>query len=241
MNGVCKMPGFDVIAFDGDDTLWHTEYLYAEAQAKFKQLLAGYLPGEGIEDRLYETEIRNLQQFGYGIKGFALTLIESAIELTEGRITGSEIQTLLDLAKEMLAAEVQLLDNVEDTLAELAKSNTLMLITKGDLFDQEAKIARSGVASYFQYIEIVSSKRPETYRALLTKYQVSPSRFLMVGNSPRSDILPVLEIGGHAVYIPHPITWSHEVADLPPADHQGYFELEHFGQLPDLLARLGDA
>jgi putative hydrolase of the HAD superfamily len=235
------MPAIDVIAFDGDDTLWHTEYLYVEAQEKFKQLLALYLPADDIQDRLYETEVRNLQIFGYGIKGFALTLIESAIELTDGRITGREIQALLDIAREMLAAEVRLLDYVEDTLAALADTYTLMLITKGDLFDQEAKIARSGIASHFKHVEIVSNKTPETYRSLLTGYQIQPARFLMVGNSVRSDILPVLEIGGHAVYIPHPITWAHEVAELPPADRPGYFQLEHFGELPGLLSRLGGA
>ncbi len=235
------MSQFDVIAFDGDDTLWHTEYLYAEAQAKFKQLLAPYLPADGIEDKVYQTEMRNLQQFGYGIKGFVLSLIESAIELTEGRITGREIQTLLDIAKEMLDAEVRLLDHVADTLASLATSYTLMLITKGDLYDQEAKIARSGLVQHFKHVEIVSSKRPETYQLLLSKYRIPPSRFIMVGNSPRSDILPVLEIGGHAVYIPHAITWSHEVADLPQEGHPGYFQLEHIGQLPDLLAKLNHA
>ena len=232
------MPGFDVIAFDGDDTLWHTEYLYAEAQMRFKQLLAPYLPPDGVEERLYETEISNLQQFGYGIKGFALTLIESAIELTEGRITGREIQSLVDIAKEMLAAEVRLLDHVADTLAELADSHTLMLITKGDLYDQETKIAGSGLAAYFKNVEIVSNKTADTYQTLLSRYRIAPARFLMVGNSLRSDILPVLAIGGSAVYIPHALTWAHEMAELPPDDQPRYYPLEHLGQLPDLLADL---
>ena len=232
------MPTFDMIAFDADDTLWDNEHLYVEAQDKFKQLLARYLPPEGIEGRLYETEIRNLQQFGYGIKSFALNMIESAIELTDGRVQAREIQSLLDLAKAMLGAEVRLRDHVADTLARLATSHTLMLMTKGDLYDQEAKIARSGIASYFTHIQIVSSKSPEAYQDLLIKLQVAPSRFLMVGNSLRSDILPVLAIGGCAVYIPHPLTWAHEVADPPSAGQPGYFQLEHFGQLPDLLERL---
>lgn len=233
------MPIFDVLAFDGDDTLWHTEHLYAEAQARFKGILTRYLPPDGIEDRLNQIEIRNLPYFGYGIKAFVLTMIEAAIDLTEGRISGGEVQNLLDIGKTMLAAEVRLLDHVADTLARLADSYSLMLITKGDLYDQEAKIARSGIAPYFKNVEIVSNKPAETYQTLLTKHRIEPDHFLMVGNSLRSDILPVLAIGGHAVYIPHPMTWSHEAADPPPADQPGYFELENVGQLPDLLARLG--
>jgi putative hydrolase of the HAD superfamily len=232
------MSKFDVIAFDADDTLWHTEYLYSEAQEKFKQLLAHYLSPDEIEKKLYDTEIRNLAHFGYGIKAFILSLIETAIELTQGRVQSSEIQSMLDLGKSMLSAEVRLIDYVAETLDGLATAHTLMLITKGDLYDQEAKITRSGLAAHFRHIEIVSTKSPETYQALLTKYQITPARFLMIGNSPRSDILPVLAIGGHAIYIPYPITWAHEVADLPPNDHVGYFQVEHFGQLPELLTRL---
>jgi putative hydrolase of the HAD superfamily len=232
------MSKFDVIAFDADDTLWHTEYLYSEAQGKYKQLLAHYLSADEIEKKLYDTEIRNLQHFGYGIKAFTLSLIETAIELTQGKITSSEIQTMLDLGKAMLTAEVRLIDYVADTLAGLTNAHTLMLITKGDLYDQESKISRSGLASHFRHIEIVSTKSPESYQAVLTKYQITPARFLMVGNSPRSDILPVLAIGGHAVYIPYPITWMHEVADLPPNDHVGYFQLDNMSQLPELLTRL---
>src|SRR5262245_34724988 len=129
------MPAFDVIAFDGDDTLWQSEYLYTEAQARFKELLTPYLPSGEIEEKLYQAEMRNLTHFGYGVKGFALTMIESAIELTDGQIKSREIQALLDLAKNMLASDVRLLDHVADTLAELANAHTLMLITKGDLYD----------------------------------------------------------------------------------------------------------
>lgn len=229
------MPAFDVIAFDGDDTLWQTEYLYAEAQARFKEILSQYLESGEIEAKLYEVAIRNLPHFGYGIKGFALTMIESAIELTDGQIKSREIQALLDLAKNMLASDIRLLDHVADTLAELANTYTLMLITKGDLVDQESKIARSGIASYFRHIEIVSAKQPETYQTILAKYQIAPARFVMVGNSLRSDILPVLAVGGYAVYIAHPLTWAHEMAEPPPVNQPGYYQVEHFGQLPDLL------
>lgn len=232
------MVAFDLIAFDGDDTLWHTEYLYSEAQEKFKAVLARYVDVEGIEDRVYATEMRNLEHFGYGIKGFTLSLIETAIEITGGRVEGRDIQSLLDNAREMLAAEVRLLDYVADTLADLANQYTLMIITKGDLYDQEGKIARSGLEGYFRFVEIVSNKKEETYQRILDRHSVEPSRFLMVGNSPKSDILPVLAIGGNAVYLPHEITWVHEVADLPEAGVGGFFQLAHFGELPRLLERL---
>jgi putative hydrolase of the HAD superfamily len=202
-----------------------------------KQLLDQYHAPEWIDERLYQTEIRNLQHFGYGIKGFALSMIEAAIELTEGRITGSDIQTIIDAAKAMLAADVELLEHVAETLASLTTTYPLMLITKGDLFDQETKIARSGVAQHFRHIEIVSDKSRESYARLLQRHGIAPQRFLMVGNSLRSDILPVLGLGASAVYIPHQLTWAHEVAELP-AGQAGYYEVEHLGLLPNLLEEL---
>jgi putative hydrolase of the HAD superfamily len=232
------MTMFDVIAFDADDTLWHSESLYSEAQDKFKQLLAPYHDAEQIGQRLHQTEMRNLQYYGYGIKGFTLSLIETAIELTEGRILSTEIQKVIDLAKDMLTAEVQLLGHAEETVARLADSYPLMMITKGDLFDQEAKIARSGLRQYFRYIEIVSDKTRDDYVTLLAKYRLAPSRFLMVGNSLRSDILPVVALGGRAVYIPYHITWAHENVLPPEEDRQRYFELEHLGLLPALIEKL---
>ncbi len=232
------MPLFDLIAFDADDTLWHNERLYNEVQNKYKTLLSQYHSPEWIEDRLYQTEIRNLQHFGYGVKAFALSMIETAIELTEGRITGSEIQVVINLAREMLTADIELLEYTADTVAQLATTYPLMLLTKGDLLDQQSKIARSNIAHHFQYIEIVSDKRREGYEAILKKYHVAPERFLMVGNSLRSDILPVLEIGGHGVYIPYMFTWAHEVAELPPAEQAGFYQLEHIGLLPALLKQL---
>ncbi len=232
------MSRFDVIAFDADDTLWHNERLFTSAQTKFKHLLAQYHSPEWIEERLYQTEMRNLQHFGYGIKAFALSMIETAVELTEGRITGSDIQTIIDSAKVMLAAEVELLEHVADTLASLATMYTLMLITKGDLFDQETKIARSGLAQHFRHVEIVSDKREESYAKLFQRHNIAPERFLMVGNSLRSDILPVLALGASAVYVPYQHTWAHEAAEQPPAEQQNYYEVAHLGLLPHLLARL---
>jgi putative hydrolase of the HAD superfamily len=232
------MQRFEVIGFDGDDTLWHNERLYANAQVRFKELLARYHNPEWVGERLYQAEVRNLPHFGYGIKAFTLSMIETAVELTEGRITGSDIQTIIDAAKEMLAAEIELLEHVPDTIGRLANAYTLMLITKGDLRDQETKIARSGLGSYFRLIEIVSDKSPESYKKLLRQHMISPERFLMVGNSLRSDILPVLALGASAVYVPYHLTWMHEVSDPPPGDRPGFYEIEHLGLLPDLIEKL---
>ena len=229
------MTSFDLIAFDADDTLWHTESLYVNVQGKLKELLAPYHEPEWVEARLYETEMRNLKVYGYGIKSFTLSMIETAIELTEGRISGREIQSILNLAKEMVSADIQLLPHVAEAIPQLAARTPLMIITKGDLLDQEAKIAKSGLGSYFRYVEIVSSKTRTTYETILNRHGIPPERFLMVGNSLPSDILPVLEMGGHGVHIPYHITWAHEAAAAPSPDHPRFHQLEHLGQLLDLI------
>jgi putative hydrolase of the HAD superfamily len=227
-----------MIAFDADDTLWHNERLYVGAQAQFKQLLGHYHTPEWIEERLYQTELRNLEHFGYGIKAFALSMIETALELTEGRISGQDTQAILDMARAMIAADVELLDHVAETIASLAETHTLTLITKGDLRDQEMKITRSGLAAHFQHVEIVSDKSRASYAAFLRRHSVTPEHFLMIGNSLRSDILPVLALGASAVYIPYELTWAHEAADMPAAEQAGFYELAHLGLLPELIARL---
>lgn len=232
------MPRFKAIAFDADDTLWHNERLYANAQARFKKLLGHYHSPEWIDEHLYQTEVRNLEHFGYGIKAFALSMIETAVELTEGQIAGDDIRAIIDITKEMLSADIELLEHVSQTLTYLLNSYTLMLITKGDLRDQEIKIERSGLAQHFRYIEIVSEKSRESYNAILQRYSIAPEQFLMVGNSLRSDILPVLELGASAVYVPHQLTWAHEVSESPPAEQPGYYEIEHLGLLPALLETL---
>ena len=230
-----------VIAFDADDTLWHNETLYTDTQTRFKQLLSDYASIEWIEQKLYQTEMRNLQYFGYGIKGFTLSMIETAIELTGGRIQGAEIQKIIDFAKEMRDAGIQLFEHVEETVARLSESYPLMLITKGDLLDQEAKIARSGLANYFKYIEIVSDKTRASYAEILARHGIEPQRFIMVGNSLRSDILPVLELGGKAVYIPFHLTWAHETNVELGVGPNTYLELEHIGLLPALIDELNHA
>jgi putative hydrolase of the HAD superfamily len=233
-----SMSKFDVIAFDADDTLWHNERYYMEAQASFAQLLSQYHKPEWVNDRLFETEMRNLEHFGYGIKAFALSMIETAVELTEGRIIGADIQKVVDIARKMITADMVLLDHVADTIPQLALGYQLMLITKGDLLDQETKITRSGLDEYFRYIEIVSGKTRAVYDRILKRYSITPGRFLMVGNSIKSDVLPILELGGSAVHIPYETTWLHEVAEAPLADQLGFYSLVHMGELPTLLERL---
>ncbi len=225
----------DMIAFDADDTLWHMESLFHLTHEKYAALLSHYHSAKWIEKKLFETEMRNLKHFGYGVKGFTLSMIETAIELTEGRIKGDDIQKIVDLGKQMLKAPVQLLEHAEDTIKTLSASYPLMILTKGDLFDQESKIARSGLSTYFKYIEIRTRKTKAAYKAVFKKYNIAPQRFLMVGNSLRSDIFPVLELGGYAVFIPYPFYWEHEKvtdANINPGKYPRYMELEHIGQLP---------
>lgn len=226
----------DVIAFDADDTLWQNERLYNATQDKLTHLLEKYVPANGIDAALYETEKNNIPYFGYGVKSFTLSMIETAIRLTGGQIAGADIAQIVGFAKTMLDMPVQLLDQVAETVARLAASHRLMIITKGDLLDQARKLKRSGLGEYFTFVEIVSEKNEQTYTDILAKYNIVPQRFLMAGNSLRSDVLPVAAIGGHAVYIPHDFTWVHEAIDNHnPA---GYIELEHIGLLPALVEEL---
>jgi putative hydrolase of the HAD superfamily len=219
----------DTIAFDADDTLWHNETLFTLTQTRFAELLAPYHDRQGIGQKLFETEVRNLGHFGYGVKGFTLSMIETAIELTEGRIDGATIGMLIGLAKEMLSAPVELLPGVAETVDTLADQGyRLMVITKGDLFDQESKVARSGLAERFQHVEVVSEKDPATYRRICQRHDLTPERLLMVGNSLKSDILPVLTIGGFAAHVPYHTTWAHEqVAGGAPAS-------DRFVELPGI-------
>lgn len=232
------MRAFKIIGFDADDTLWHNERLYVRAQEQLKSLLAAYLVDEQMDERLYQTEMRNLEHFGYGIKAFALSMIETAIELTDAQITARDIQQIIHNARDMMTADVELLDHVAEALGLLAADHTLMLITKGDLRDQERKIARSGLAQHFRYVEIVSDKARDNYGAILHRLTIPPDDFLMVGNSLRSDILPVLELGGTAVYVPHELTWAHESGEVPPDSLPGFHHVEHLGELPALVWRL---
>ncbi len=199
-----------VIAFDADDTLWVNEPFYREVETTIAELLRPYTHEDHFMEKLYECEKQNLKIFGYGAKGFTLSLIETAIKLSDKRITANEIHKIIELGKSLLQKPVELLPGVAQTIKSLSSNYPLMIITKGDLFDQESKIARSGIADYFQTIEIVSEKKPETYARILERNNISPETFCMVGNSLKSDILPVLKIGGNAVHIPYCTTWVHE-------------------------------
>lgn len=229
---------FDIIAFDADDTLWHNETLYTVALDGLKLLLASYAHPEQVERTLFETEMRNLAFYGYGIKSYALSMIETAIQISDGDIDGQGVLQVIGLARDMLKANVQLFDHVKEVISGLSAGYPLMVITKGDLLDQQNKMARSGLQPYFRYVEIVTDKTPESYAALLERYRFDPARFLMVGNSLRSDILPVIALGGCAVYIPYQITWAHEQIDLSEAQRQHFYELEGIGLLPDLIESL---
>jgi putative hydrolase of the HAD superfamily len=229
---------FDTIAFDADDTLWHSEIFYKENEAALTELIAPYgVESQELLDILHHIEIANLGPYGYGIKGFTLSMIEAAIEATSGRVSTEDIQRIIALGRAMTEHELRLLDYSHAAVTQLAKSHPLMLITKGDLMDQERKIAASGLAGYFKYMEIVSDKNPETYAALLHKHGLKAEGFLMVGNSMRSDILPVLEVGGWAVYVPHELTWAHERKPAPEAN-QRFYEIEHLGLLRELVAKI---
>lgn len=226
---------FKLIAFDADDTLWHNEPLFHATENQLAELLASYHSADWVRDRLFATEIKNLGHFGYGIKGFILSMIETAIELTEGRIGGAEIQKILDWGHGMLMAPIDLLDGVRETIETLAPDYRLMLLTKGDLFDQESKLARSGLGEHFHAVEIVSNKDVRTYASILARHAVAPEDFLMVGNSLKSDVLPALEAGARAVHIPYSLTWAHERVDEEALRGKEFARLESIRHLPEWL------
>jgi putative hydrolase of the HAD superfamily len=230
------MTPFDLIAFDADDTLWHNERLYEQTQARLFELLIPYgVDSQALAARLLATETRNISLLGYGIKSFGLSMIETAVELTDGRISGRDVLSILSLIRAQLTAPVELLEHVPEIISQLASSHRMMIVTKGDLLDQQAKLDRSGLNGFFQTIEVVSNKTVESYARLFKSHRLDPARVLMVGDSVRSDILPILELGGTAVYIPYLVTWQHEAAELPASDTPHFYQLSHIGELPALL------
>jgi putative hydrolase of the HAD superfamily len=226
------------IGFDADDTLWENERLYQAAKEEFARLLSGYVPADQAKAVLDATEIRNVEVYGYGIKSFTLSMVETATQVSGGCVQANEIEELLQISKRMLRAEVELMGDVENVLAELAPKYPLLLITKGDLFEQERKMQRSGLVSYFRRVAVVGDKTRETYLRLLGEEGIAPEQFLMVGNSLRSDILPVAAIGGWAVLIPHPLTWSHEANPGEEIPDGRWFEIAGLGELPELIDRI---
>ena len=206
-----------LVGFDADDTLWRSEDYFAQAQAEFEHIIGRYvdLDDGRARERLYAVEKGNLALFGYGVKGMALSMIEAAIEITGERIDAADMQRILRMAKDMLQHPVELLPGVREAVEEIAAEHEVVLITKGDLFHQEAKVRQSGLAHLFPRIEIVSEKDPQTYARVLEEFDLAPQRFLMIGNSLRSDVAPVLALGGWAVHMPYHLTWEHErEADL---------------------------
>jgi len=230
-----------VIGFDADDTLWHNESIFDANHTRFCTLLSKYHDAKTVERTLYATELRNLELYGYGVKGFALSAIECAIRLTEGRISADELREIIVFAKEMLAHPVELLDGVRETVAALATEYRLIVITKGDLGHQERKLEDSGLAAFFEQREIVSEKDSNTYRRILEAHAIKPAEFMMVGNSLKSDILPVLELGAHGVHVPYHLTWMGEQAASPAESDPGFHSLETIRGLPDLIRRLNAA
>jgi putative hydrolase of the HAD superfamily len=199
-----------VIAFDADDTLWVNETYFREAELEFAKLLAPYETANTIDQELFKTEIRNLELYGYGIKGFMLSMIECALELSNYKINQKVIYKILDIGKDMLKKPIELLDGVEDVLQNLHPKFKLILATKGDLLDQERKLDKSNLAQYFHHIEVMTDKKAKDYQKLIKHLDIQPSEFLMIGNSLKSDVLPVLEIGSAAIHIPFHTTWIHE-------------------------------
>ncbi len=227
-----------VVGLDGDDTLWHNESRFILTQGELRDLLHRHVPDADVDRRLFEIEMKNLAVYGYGVKSFTLSMIETAIQLTEGRIPATDLEVILGWGKRMLMQPTELLEGVESALHELSDRYDLLLITKGDLFDQESKLARSGLAALFLGVEIVSEKNVDSYRAILSRRGIRPDEFVMAGNSLRSDIVPVLELGARAVHIPYHVTWRHEhVAEesLPPS---GWYRIEAIGELSRVLAEL---
>lgn len=224
------------IAFDADDTLWVNETFFRDAEDQFCALLKEYISYEECQKRLFEMEMRNLPMYGYGIKPFTLSLIEAAIEITNNKVSISLISELIKLGKTMLEAPVVLIDGIEDVLRTLSRKHKLVVATKGDLLDQERKLEKSGLAKYFHHIEVMSDKQPKNYTKLVNHLDIQPHEFLMVGNSLKSDILPVLEIGGHAFHIPFHTTWIHEQVE-EIVQHTNFRELSNATEIVQLVSK----
>jgi len=225
------------IGFDADDTLWHTERVYRLTESRFAQLLANYADAEDLSRRLLDTERRMLQFYGYGRKGFMLSMIETAIDVTDGQVPTSVIRDLLALGHDMYADPVETLPGVRETLEQLATEYQMVLITKGDLLDQEQKLARSGLGDLFHAIEIVSDKNADTYRRLFRRHGNGPENSMMVGNSLKSDVVPALAAGSWGVHIPHPLTWALEQAD-PPTETARYRQIDVIEKLPAVVLEI---
>lgn len=231
-----SMRSLTTIGFDADDTLWQNERFFRLTEARFAELLADHAEPEHLSANLLEVEKRNLARYGYGIKGFTLSMLETAIEVTQGKVPTETLKAILDAGREMLAHPVEPLPHARATLEALAGCYRILLITKGDLFDQERKLAASGLGEWFDGVEIVSEKRADTYSRIFARYGDGPERSMMVGNSLKSDVLPAIAAGGTGVYVPHALTWVMEHAEEPEGESR-YARIDHLGELPALIAR----
>ena len=225
------------IGFDADDTLWHNEHYFRMTEEHFAGLLADHAQPETLSTRLLEAERRNLGVYGFGIKGFTLSMIETAIEVTDGRVPASVIDAILKAGRDMLSHPVETLPHAKETLETLTGRYRIILITKGDLFDQERKLAQSGLGELFDAVEIVSDKSASTYHRVFGRHADGPERSMMVGNSLKSDIVPAIQAGGWGVHVPHDLTWALERAD-EPAEHPRYARIAHLGELSELISSL---
>ncbi|MFM7064352.1 MAG: HAD family hydrolase [Actinomycetes bacterium] len=225
------------LALDGDDTLWHSETHFAVTTERVLDLVRPWVDGAEATAHLLEVERRNLETFGYGVKAFILSVIETVVEVTRGEVPADRIHEIVGWAKELLAHPVELMDGVVETLDQLDGQYRLLLITKGDLLHQESKVARSGLADRFDAVEIVGDKDPATYRRILERHRIAPDEFVMAGNSLRSDVAPVVALGGWGVHVPFHLTWALEAHDGSGLDHRTAVA-DGFAALPDALATL---
>lgn len=222
------------IAFDADDTLWVNETFFRDAEVAFAKHLAAYGDQDEIVQKLLDTEIKNLDTYGYGIKGFTLSMLETAHRLMGEKMNAETIDFILNKGKQMLAEPVELLPHIEEVLDLLSKKYKLVVATKGDLLDQERKLIKSGLIDYFHHVEIVSDKKETQYKKLVKHLDIQPQEFLMIGNSLKSDVIPVLAMGGHAFHIPFHTTWSHEQVD-EEINHSKFKALKSARELLDIL------
>lgn len=228
------MENLKVIAFDADDTLFINEPYFEETAEKFYNLMADYQSQHGIAQELYKTQIDNLPLYGYGIKGYIMSMIEAAVKISGGTISAKHIARIIELGKELIQQPIVLIEGVEDTLKALYGKYKLVVATKGDLKDQQRKLHNSGLGHYFHHIEIMSDKEPLNYQKLLQRLEVEPGEFLMIGNSLRSDVLPVLEVGGYACHVPFHTTWEHERIDHAVV-HDKFIEIKEVRELLDII------
>lgn len=227
-----------VVGLDGDDTLWHSEIRFHVTQGEFRDLLKRHAPEADVDARLAETEMKNLAIYGYGIKSFTLSMLETALELTDRRIPTEDLEVILGWGKRMLLEPTKLLEGVEGTLRDLSGRYDLILITKGDLFDQESKLAQSGLGELFLGVEILSEKNEASYRGVFKRRGIKPGEFVMVGNSLRSDVVPVVSLGGKAVHIPYQVTWEHEQVPEEQLPEKGWTRISSLAELPAALSSI---